>query len=284
MDLSIIIVSYKVKDKLKENLKAIYNSRRGFSFEIIVVDNNSQDGSGKMVKHMFPGVNIISNQENLGFARACNQGIKTAKGEFMLLLNPDMQVQPDTLKKMLEWMKTNTQATVTSCKLQDVDNNILDNPRRFPTVWNQLAIILKLPHLFPQLLNKYLYKDKDKTRILSVDSVKGAFFMMRKKAFDKLPLLDERYFIWFEEVDFCKQVRETGGKIFYVPIVSCIDYVGSSFKQLPQLKTQKLFRDSMLAYFKKWHSPVEYKILKGAWKIGYILSLVFSKFKTKIKT
>jgi len=283
MDLSIIIVSWNVKDKLRENLKAIFNSKINFKFEIFVVDNGSQDGSVEMVKNEFLKVKLIVNNKNLGFAGANNQAIKIAQGEFVLLLNPDMKVFPDTLSNMLLWMKENKQASVAGCLLVDRFNDIVNHVRRFPTILNQAAIVLKLPHLFPKMLDNYLFTDFNYSQAAKVDSIRGSFFMLRRKVLEKIGLLDERYFLWFEEVDFCKRIKKAGAKVWYTPTAKCIDYVGQSFRQIPLGKTQKYFRNSMLLYFKKWHPYWQYLILKIIWPFGIIIAKIGEKINIKSK-
>jgi GT2 family glycosyltransferase len=282
MDLSIIIVSYNVKKKLRENLESIFSSNVDFSLEVFVVDNNSKDGSAEMVEKNFPQVKLIKNTENLGFSKANNMAIKKSQGNFILLLNPDMQVFPDTLEKSLNFAKNNPQAIVSSCKLVDEKNNIIRHVRRFPKFFDQLMIVLKVPHIFPGVLNRYLVKDFDYSKDQKVDSVRGSFFMINRRSFKELsnknlPLLDERYFIWFEEVDFCKQVYSLGGEIWYNSNTRCMDYVGQSFSLLKTKITQKYFRDSMLKYFKKWQPIWQYYLLKTSWPLGIFLTRVFKK-------
>lgn len=286
MDLSIIIVSYNVKEKLRANLEALFVSLGDFSFEVFVVDNASLDGSSEMVKKYFPQVKLIENYDNLGFSKANNLAIKKSIGDFILLLNPDMRVFSNTLEKSLDFAKNNPQAIVSSCKLVDEKNNIIKHIRRFPEFFDQLAIVLKLPHIFPSVLNKYLIPSLDYSSKQKVDSVRGSFFMINKKIFQDLsqeefPFLDERYFIWFEEVDFCKQVYELGSEVWYNPGARCLDYVGQSFSALKRSKTQKYFRDSMLKYFKKWEASWQYYILKFFWPVGMLLALFFSPKKKK---
>jgi len=265
MDISIIIVSWNVKDKLRENIKSIYQSIGDFSFEIIVADNNSSDDSANMVKHTFPDVSLIRNKENLGFAKACNQGIKRSQGKYILLLNPDMKLERDTLNNFIIWLKDNPQADIASCKLVDEKGSIVRHVRRFPKLCDQLAIVLKLPHFIPSILNKYLRKDFDYNKSSKVDSVRGAFFAIRKDSFETC-LLDERYFLWFEEVDFCKYASSIGKEVWYTNKASAIDLVGKSFSQLKTYQTQKYFSDSMLKYFKKWYPYWQYFILFLAWQ------------------
>lgn len=270
MDLSIIIVSWNVKDKLRENLSALFKSEGDFKFAVYVVDNNSEDGSAAMVAAEFPEVHLIANQENLGFAKANNQAIKLASGRFILLLNPDMRVRPDTLQNILVWAENNPSATVCGCKLVDEKGGIVKQVRRFPKFWDQLLVTLKMPHLFPAAVNGYMAAKFGYNQAAKVDSIRGAFFLINREAYKKIsglnePLLDERYFIWFEEVDFCREVYKLGGEVWYTPVAECLDYVGASFSQLKRGKAQEYFRDSMLKYFKKWGKRWEYVILKAAW-------------------
>ena len=320
MDLSIIIVSWNVKEKLRENLKTIFitspqpspsQGEGEIKYEIFVVDNNSADGTVEMVKKEFSKVNLIANKENLGFAKANNQAIKQAQGKFILLLNPDMRVLPDTFVNMIKWMRENKQAVVAGCHLIDENGNTINHVRRLPTVWDQLAIVLKLPHIFPNVLNKYLHNDFDYSKPAKVDSVRGGFFMIRNFSLTPGPspvsssvktsadrrasrergamkkmLLDERYFLWFEEVDLCRQVQQAGGEVWHTPAAQCVDYVGQSFKQLPRGTAQKYFRNSMLKYFKKWHPVWQFWLLKITWPVGMLLTWILVKlnFKSSART
>jgi len=280
MDLSIIIVSWNVREKLKDNLRALYESQN-VNFEVFVVDNNSADASAEMVKRFYPRVKLIANQENLGFAKANNQAMKEASGKYILLLNPDMRVFDDTLSNMFSWMNAHENAWVAGCRLLDKSARIVKQVRRFPTLLDQLAIILKVPHIFPAVLDKYLRNDFDYSKSASVDSIRGGFFMIRREAVEKIGLLDERFFLWFEEVDYCRRVKEAGGQVWYMPTAECIDLMGQSFKQVNLAVKQKYFSDSMLKYFKKWHSPYEYWILKLAWPIGRLIVRLSEKLNIK---
>lgn len=281
MDLSIIIVSWNVKDKLRENLSALFKSRTDFSFEVFIVDNASNDGSVEMVENNFPQVKLVRNNVNLGFACANNQAFIKSQGEFILLLNPDMRVEPGTIDNIIHWVKNNQQASVTGCQLIDERGCNIPHTRRFPEFFDQLAIILKLPHLFPGILNRYLNKDFNYSRESKVDSIRGSFFLIRRSSFEKYfskervkkgELLDERYFIWFEEVDFCKELKEAGGQVWYTPVAVAIDHIGQSFSQIKSPKKQKYFRDSMIKYFKKWHNPIQALILDIFWPVGILIA------------
>lgn len=282
MDLSVIIVSWQTKEKLKANLQALFNSQGDFTYEVFVIDNNSSDGSVSMVQRDFPQVHLIANLENLGFAKANNQAVVKSQGDYILLLNPDMLVGSDTLFQALSWAKNNQQAVVSGFKLVDQNKNIIKQVRKFPTLLDQLAVVLKIPHLIPSVLDKYLVKSFNYDKAAKVDSIRGAFFLINKKRWQEisgetLPLLDERYFIWFEEVDFCKQVYEKGGEVWYSPAAVCLDYVGFSFNQVNIRKKQSYVRDSMLKYFKKWHNAWEYALLKLVWVFTSFIIKFFVK-------
>jgi GT2 family glycosyltransferase len=278
MDLSIIIVSWRVKDKLQANLKALFQSETKFKFEVFVVDNDSRDGSMEMVRAEFSQVRLITNSDNRGFAAANNQALKLAEGKFILLLNPDMRVEGDTLEKILSWVQTNPQATVSGCKLVSVTGQIVEQVRRFPALFDQLMITWKIPHLWPGSVSKYLCTDFNYEAPAQVDSIRGAFFLINRENYYKIsgqaqPLLDERYFIWFEEVDFCRQVYKLGGEVWYTPAAVCRDDVGASFRQVTLGQKQRYLGDSMLKYFQKWEPHWQYALLKVSWSlIGFFLN------------
>ena len=279
MDLSIIIVSWKVKEKLRANLEALFNSRGDFSYEVYVIDNNSGDGTVEMIKEDFPKVKLVANSDNYGFAKANNQAIKLAGGDYILLLNPDMLVNPDTLNNALAWARNNQQAAVSGFRLINEKGETIKQVRRFPALFDQLMIILKVPHFLPFVLNRYLCHSFNYEREAKVDSIRGAFFLINKKVWREIsnsawPLLDEQYFIWFEEVDFCKQVYQSGGEIWYSPAATCLDYVGASFGQVKLNTKQKYFSDSMLKYFYKWRPKWQGAVLKTAWSL---ISLITKK-------
>ncbi len=285
MDFSIIIVSWNVKDVLRSNLQSILQTNQQVTVEIIVIDNASKDETVEMIRSEFPSVQVIVNQENVGFAKASNQGLKKAVGDYLILLNPDMKIFPETLGNLKHWLDKNPQADVSGIQLIDEQGKIVHHVRRFPTFSDQVAIILKLPHLFPRMLDSYLLRDFKYSVAAQVDSIRGAFFVMRKSSLEKFGLLDERYFLWFEEVDYCRAVKEQGGQVWYTPEAVAIDYVGKSFSQLPRSTKQAYFRTSMLAYFKKWESPWQTRLLSFAWFFSDIIvwlgDIVQLKSRTK---
>ncbi len=228
----------------------------GFDWEEIVIDNASSDGTADFIAKEFSEIRLIRNEKNLGFAVPNNQGVAVAKGKYLLFLNPDMRLtEPGSLKKMVDWMETQPEVGIASCKLVFPNGELNPNtkPRRFPNFWEMMLLVLKIPHLFPRVLDRYLMKDFDPTKEQEVDSVRGAFMLMRRELVGQLGwAFDPRYFIWFEDVDACREAYRQGLKVVYTPIISCVDYVGQSFKKKKFWWKQKQFVRSMVKYFWKW--------------------------------
>ncbi len=255
MDLSIITVTWNSAKLIDEQIRSVDTGCKAISHEQYVVDNASPDGTADLVKRIFPNVTVIANTDNKGFSAANNQGARLATGKYILLLNPDMRVSPGSLDVMYQWMEKHPDVGLASCKLVDEHGNLNSEaqPRRFPRLFDQLAIILKLPHFFPTVLDRYLWKGFDADKEQEVDSVRGSFMIMRREVYEKLGwAFDPRYFIWFEDVDTCREVHRLGYKVVHTPVISCVDYIGQSFKQRTTLWKQKEFTKSMLTYFQKW--------------------------------
>lgn len=253
-DLGIVIVSWNVKDLLIKNLEAIWQSIGERSLRVIVVDNASKDGTIEALNTWKEKVIVIANQENLGFAKAVNQGIRAANARHILLLNPDMKVMNDALEKTVSYLETHPEVGVMGGHLLNEDGSTMPSVRRFPTIGSQLAVLLKIAKLFPGLLNHHYAKDFDYEKEQNAEQVRGSYFAISNRALNQLPGLDERYFIWFEEVDYCKQITELGMKVRYVPNIQAQDFVGRSFAQRKRFWKEKQFSKSMMQYFQKWHS------------------------------
>ena len=253
MDLSIIIVSWNTQDLLRKCLNSIYQNLDGLNLEIFVVDNNSSDKTAQMVKAEFPQVNLITNNKNLGFAKANNQAIKQVKGEYLLLLNPDTEILNNGLIKSLQFMKSHQSCGVMGPKMLFEDKSLQPSVRRWPRPWPIFLMLIKAQKFFKGLkaIDYYLYKDFDYNKEQAVDQVMGAFMLIPKEVMAKVGLLDERFFIWFEEVDFCKRVWQNGYSVIYNPDIQLIHYGGRSFSQQPIISKQWQFFKSALKYFLK---------------------------------
>lgn len=282
MDLSVIVVSNRQREKLRECLEALFESRTDHKFEVIVVDSDSGDGTLEMLDEFFPQVEVVTNIYDAGFARSCNQGINMSQGDFVLLLGSDMRVLPDTLKNMLDWMSNCPDVAVASCAIEDEDRRLVKHVRRFPRLFDQFAIALGAARLFPGVLNGYERSDFDYSKASAVDSVSNSFFMVNINNEKKPPFwLDERYFAWFEVMDYCMKARAMGGEVWYTPAARCVRAVGVNPDRIRGIDKQKHYRDSMLKYFRKWHPAWQYRLLRAAWPIGIGIAYVSQSFKIK---
>ncbi len=252
--LSIVIVSWNVQDLLNKCLKSIEQSRGDIDLEVFVVDNASQDNTVKMINNEFPWVKLIVNKKNLGFAKANNIAIKQASGQYILLLNPDTEIFPDTLEKSLLFMDHNPDCGAMGCKMIYPDGRHQASVRRFPTWWPIFLMLIKIPKIFPQLksIKYYLAEDFDYNKQQTVDQIMGAFMLIPKIVFEQIGIFDERFFNWFEEVDLCRRIWQAGYKIYYFPEIKIIHHGGKSFAQEKLIKNQKIFFSSALKYFLKY--------------------------------
>lgn len=233
IDLSIVIVSFNGKEFLKNCLTSILQSMEGkLMYEIVVVDNNSSDGSSEMVKKEFPQIKLIANRENPGFSKANNQGIKISKeSKYVLFLNPDTVVQNQTIEQMLKFMETHKDAGAATCKLVMLNGQIDDASHRgFPTPWNAFSHFSGLEKLFPKskLFAGYSLGWRDLSKTHEIDALAGAFMLVRRKAGEKAKWWDEDYFFYGEDIDFCYMLKQLGWKIYYVPNVFVTHYKGVS--------------------------------------------------------
>ncbi len=255
MKLSVITVTtLNVASIIGAQIESVRKHLGSMELEQIIVDNGSADNIKKVVAG-YPEIKFIENGKNLGFGAANNIGYKIATGDYILFLNPDNQIVAGTLEQLCQKMEQNKEVGLLSVKLIHLDGSFNDGakPRRYPKLFDQLLLLLKLPHLFPKILDHYLMKDFNPEIEQEVDTVRGAFMLVRKQTLDKLGFaFDPRYFIWFEDVDLCREVKKMGLKVVYTPAVSCVDLVGQSFKQQNNLWKQKIFTASMVQYFQKW--------------------------------
>ncbi len=231
MQLSIIIVSYNTKELLEDCLKSVSIAKAKIDSEVYVVDNNSHDGTVEMVKKDFPWVKLIANGKNLGFSKANNQAIKKAKGDFVLILNPDTRVLPETLTKMLGFMKENPQVGVATCRVEFPSGKLdVDCRRHFPTPWRAFTYFSGLSKLFKgfKLFDQYNYGYETEDKQLDIDACVGAFMIIPKKAIEKVGMFDEEFFFYGEDLDWCYRFKEHGYKIIYTPITKIIHYKGAS--------------------------------------------------------
>ncbi|MEX2007351.1 MAG: glycosyltransferase family 2 protein [Candidatus Levyibacteriota bacterium] len=236
MDLSIISVSYNTKEFLKKLLVSIEeNISSKVSYEVIVVDNASTDGSPSAIsnlKSQMSKLKIILNKENYGFSKANNQGVKkTAKSRYVLFLNPDTLLEKGTIEKMIEFMDENRGAGASTCKVVMSNGQIDDATHRgFPTPWNSFTHFSGISKLMPKstFLNGYYLGWKNIDKVHEIDALAGAFMLVRREAGEEVGWWDEDYFFYGEDIDFCFMLKQKGWKIYYVPTASIFHHKGAS--------------------------------------------------------
>lgn len=245
---SIVVLSYNTASYLTECLTSVYKNVQDLPFEIIVVDNNSKDNSVHMIKTRFPKVKLIEEEENLGFAKGVNLGVKHALGEWVLFLNSDTRVNKGSLEALVEFARENPQAVVVGGKLRNKDGSTSSSYSSFYT---------------PLKTFLFLFWPKKKERKLNtpaeVDWVSGGFMLVRKEIFDEVHGFDQHFFMYIEDMEFCFRLRKKGYKVYYNP-KAVVEHIGqgSSNRSFAIIQIYK-----GLLYFYKKHKRTEYPLIKA---------------------
>jgi O-antigen biosynthesis protein len=253
MKLSIVIVNYNVKYFLEQCLYSVRRASENLQTEVFVVDNNSVDGSVKMVREKFPEVILIENKDNTGFSKANNQAIKLSAGEYVLLLNPDTVVESDTFSKILQFMDSHADAGGLGVKMIDGKGNFLPESKRgLPTPSVAFYKIFGLSKFFPKsrVFGKYHLGFLDKDQVNPVEILSGAFMLLRKSVLDKIGLLDETFFMYGEDIDLSYRILKAGFQNYYYPETRIIHYKGESTKK-GSINYVVLFYNAMIIFARK---------------------------------
>ena len=216
MDVSVIIVTRNTRTLTCEAVRSVLDDRDGLAKEILVVDNGSTDDTATALPREFPQMQFIRSETNLGFARACNLAAKKSSGEFLLLLNSDARPEPGALATAAGWMRANPNCAVAGGQLLNPDGTRQNSIANFPTLATELLNKSLLRRLWP---GKFPGKEQFFTAPVEVETIVGAFMLIRKSAWDALGGLDERFFFFFEETDFCLQIHRKNLRVFHLPDV-----------------------------------------------------------------
>lgn len=285
MQLSIIIVSWNVKDLLLKCLHSIYQHTQGIDFEIIVVDNDSKDNTVLIVAQNFPQVHLVISNQNLGFAKANNMGLEHAQGKYVLFMNPDMELVENSFSKLIHLMEQDEKLALSTCQLIYPDHSRQNNIKNNPGFCDQFLILLKLHHLFkPKCLQRYLAKDFDYTKQQDVKQIMGAFTFCNGEVIRKLGGWDSNFWLWWEDLDLCKRVQNAGYKIIYTPNTKIVHHEGKSFEQKQSLEKQIRFNRGMRLYFRKHMGFLVYLFISLLGPVSLLLSWLTQIFKIKPKT
>jgi len=248
MNLSIIIVNWNTRALLARCLESVYETVRDLTFEVFVVDNASSDGSAEMVRARFPQVRLIENRENVGFAAANNQAIPLAAGRYVLLLNPDTVVLEGAVAELVRFAEGHRTTGACGPRLLNADGSLQPSCHPMLTPWREFWRLAFLERLWRRAT--YDMAAWDPTRPREVEVIKGACLLLRREALDGVGLLDERYFMYSEEMDLCYRLSRAGWRLYWVPGARVVHYGEGSSKQLARSMYVELYRSKAQFYRK----------------------------------
>lgn len=270
-DLSVIVVSYNTIELTRACLASLFDAATRMPPEVWVVDNASEDGSADMVAAEFPSVRLIRNAENCGFAAANNQAIAKASGRYILLLNSDTVVLGDVLQASIDYMDAHEDVGVLGCQVLNPDGSIQYTCSQEPTLVNSFLLTSGLSRLsWPPCLNRYQLGGWQRDSEKQVPVVSGCYFFVRTQAFQQTGLLDERFFFFAEETDWCKRARADGWTVVFSPVGQIIHYGGGSAWKLGSERDILLFRSKLIYHDK--HNGVAGKIAIYIILLSFIVS------------
>lgn len=278
VDISIVIVNYKVKEYIANLLNSIHRAKGAFRLQIIVIDNNSGDDSIAFLKQRFPEVHYIENEENVGFGKANNQGFKIAEGTYTLIINPDTLVSEDTFSTLVNHMEHNPDCGACGCKILNPDGSYAPESKRcVPSLSSSLYKVLGLTALFPKhrWFGEYYMGWLPEDEINPVPVLSGSFMLWRTDVLKTLGGFDERFFMYGEDIDLCYRIQQTNYRIDYVPTTSIIHYKGESTRK-GDLKYVRIFNRALYQFFEKHYSSNYSRLFRGFIVIAIALRAVIS--------
>ena len=292
--LTVIIVSWNVCDDVLQCIASVYRNSPSSPFGIILVDNQSSDNTVALVREQYPAVRIIENDCNLGFAAANNMGIKQAAGEYILFLNPDTIVQPRALDMLLNYMQEHPDVGICGPQILNPDMTIQRSVRRFPTfkaIFYRFTV-LKYLGLFRSYFYQWTMRAFDHTEEVSAEQLIGAALMAQTKLVKELAGFDERFFMYYEEVDLCLRIKNAGFQVIFYPVPKIVHLGGQSAKQIPA-KVRFMMLRSLVLFMKKHHGDIKGRSLIFFFKIGvftrqffemtiYLIASVFSLARPQV--
>lgn len=274
-DITFIIVNWNTKSLVLDCVRSIFQYHGSFSQEVIVIDNASEDGSVIALRESFPNIKIIPNKENLGFARANNQGLEIAQGKYIALINSDVEFISDCVSPMLEYMDLHSDVGMLGPKLLWQDGSLQGSCRRFPTLWNTFCPSLGLTSAFPHtplFSGEHMYGYFEHDEIKDVDVLVGAFLLVRHAALLDVGGMDDGYFMYCEEVDWCKRFILADWKIRFFPFSEVIHMGGASSSIAPG-RFIKEFCLSNLRYWNKYYPGVKTFLFRQIMILRYVLRM-----------
>lgn len=259
MDISILIVSWNTREDLLRCLASVYADTIDHAFEVIVVDNNSSDGTAEGVTTGFPAVRLITNDMNLGFARANNQAVSHAHGHYWLLLNPDTVLRPGAVNRMVAHLRQHPLVAAVGPRLLNPDGSLQPSIERLPTLFSEWWRLAQLDRLLP--VSHYSKQVLTASAPRPVEVLNGACLLVRRDAVGQAPLFDEDYFVYSEEVDLCDRFRQAGWALHWLPTAAVIHRGGQSTRQVADRMFLELYGNK-LKFFRKRRGALAARLYK----------------------
>lgn len=277
--ISVVTVNYKTIEYTLKMLESLFKYHEK-GIEVFVVENGSGDDLTEL-KNKFPQVTVLEQKKNLGFAGGCNVAIDIASGDFVVLINPDITFVDDALYQIEQHMSECPDIGIGGASLKNTDGSQQLCVWSFPTPVDQYCLLLKINHIVPNLycFRRWLKKDFVYDKSQDVDQVMGAFFCIRKQLLNKIGFLDDGFFMWYEEVDFCKRAKEAGWRVRYFHDVVAKHKKGSSFDRVPTIHKQKMLRRSVRRYMFKHYGKVIGVVFLISEPVFLLLSFLAAKIK-----
>ena len=254
VDLSICIVTHRARELLQSCLRSIYQNTGSITYEIIVVDNNSQDGTVRLLREDYPDVLVIENDYNAGFTRPSNQALRKSHGRYAILLNNDTVIFPGAFDKLIQFADARRETGICGPKVLNSDGSLQEQCHRsFPTPWISFAYFTGLARLFPhsRFFAKYQMTYLEDDEIQEVDSVSGSCMMIRREVMEQIGLLDETCFAYGEDIDYCFRAKKAGWKIFYFPQAQIIHHKGKGGSGVKPARSVYEYHRAMVIYYRK---------------------------------
>jgi GT2 family glycosyltransferase len=253
-ELSIIVATWNARKRVQECLTSLTHQELESSQEIIVIDNASTDGTRDLIRKQFPQVTLVHNDRNLGFAKANNIGIRLAKGKYLCLINSDVNVPTGCFVKMLRYMEENPSIGILGPKMLGTDGKVCRSCMRIPTLWNSVCRALALDSVFKrsQIFGGFLMNDFRHNRIKDVNILNGWFWMIRREAINGVGPLDERFFMYGEDLDWCRRFHQAGWRVVFYSEAEAVHYGGASSANAPIQFLIEMERAN-LQYWEKYH-------------------------------
>ncbi len=277
-DVSVVIVNWNTVDILRDCLNSIYKETRGITFETLVIDNASSDSSVHMVRNEFPNTILIANKDNRGFAAANNQGLRQAQGRYLLLLNSDTLILDGAIQKTVRYADAAEGVGVLGCQVWENETTIQYTCFRFPTPWNLFCVITGLAKLAPKsrLFGGDRMREWDRRDEREVEVVSGMFMLVRRAAFEQVGYLDESFFIYCEEADWCYRMKKAGWRNVFWPGARIVhrDGGGKSTEKV-NIKMEVQLVRSTLFYIRKHYGPVSEALVRFTILVTALVKLCF---------